>query len=143
MIYNEELYQLEDQIDELSQAIGESDLMKRYLSDWHRMNQSPEVSTIMVDFLKAKQAFEQIEAYGNHAPDFKEKRRELRKTKRVIDTNEEVAQFKFSETSLQNMLDYMCLDIAQTISDTIKVDAGNPFFEFAKRGCGGSCHVIK
>jgi hypothetical protein len=39
------------------------------------------------------------------------------------------------------MLDYITFDIAKSISDDIKIDAGNPFFEFAKRGCGGSCHV--
>jgi cell fate (sporulation/competence/biofilm development) regulator YlbF (YheA/YmcA/DUF963 family) len=105
------------------------------------MNKSDEVAKLKKDFKEVKEAFEKIEPYGKYAPDFKEKRRAVRKVKRELDTNELVSNFKFNETSLQNMLDYITFDIAKSISDDIKIDAGNPFFEFAKRGCGGSCHV--
>lgn len=47
-----------------------------------------------------------------------------------------------AETDLQELLDEIGLTIAQTISDEIKVDAGNPFFETGGHsGCGGSCHA--
>lgn len=141
MIYNEALYDLEDCVDLVTEEILKTNLVCDYFNHYTNMTREKEVDIIVTDFLRTKKEFTEIEEYGQYAPDFKEKRRALRKAKRAVDTNELIAEFKYSETSLQNMLDYMCLDIAQTISETIKVDAGNPFFEFAKRGCGGNCHV--
>ncbi|HCM88327.1 MULTISPECIES: YlbF family regulator [Vagococcus] len=141
MIYNEDFFEIENLVNELSDELLSSQLVSEYVSVYLEMDQNKEVDTILVDFLKAKEAFELIEPYGKYAPDFKEKRRNVRQHKRILDTNELVSNFKFKETSLQNMLDYVTFDIAKSISEDIKIDAGNPFFEFAKRGCGGSCHV--
>ncbi|MDT2816034.1 YlbF family regulator [Vagococcus carniphilus] len=141
MIYNEEVIEIEDLVEELAKELISSELVSGYVTSYVEMDQNQEVSSIVNKFLEKKAAFEKIESYGKYAPDFKEKRRDVRKAKRLVDTNELVADFKYSETSLQNMLDYVTFDLANTISKDIKVDAGNPFFEFAKRGCGGSCHV--
>ncbi|MFW7432593.1 YlbF family regulator [Vagococcus carniphilus] len=141
MIYNEEVIEIEDLVEELAKELISSELVSGYVTSYVEMDQNQEVSSIVNEFLEKKEAFEKIESYGKYAPDFKEKRRDVRKAKRLVDTNELVAGFKYSETSLQNMLDYVTFDLANTISKDIKVDAGNPFFEFAKRGCGGSCHV--
>ncbi|MDT2840138.1 YlbF family regulator [Vagococcus carniphilus] len=141
MIYNEEVIEIEDLVEELAKELISSELVSGYVTSYVEMDQNQEVSSIVNKFLEKKAAFEKIESYGKYAPDFKEKRRDVRKAKRLVDTNELVADFKYSETSLQNMLDYVTFDLTNTISKDIKVDAGNPFFEFAKRGCGGSCHV--
>lgn len=141
MIFNETVFEVESILTELSNSINESQLVADYISSYHVMNKGDEVAKLKKEFKEVKEAFEKIEPYGKYAPDFKEKRRAVRKVKRELDTNELVSNFKFNETSLQNMLDYITFDIAKSISDDIKIDAGNPFFEFAKRGCGGSCHV--
>lgn len=141
MIFNETVFEVESILTELSNSINESQLVADYISSYHVMNKSDEVAKLKKEFKEVKEAFEKIEPYSKYAPDFKEKRRAVRKVKRELDTNELVSNFKFNETSLQNMLDYITFDIAKSISDDIKIDAGNPFFEFAKRGCGGSCHV--
>lgn len=141
MIFNETVFEVESILTELSNSINESQLVADYISSYHVMNKSDEVAKLKKEFKEVKEAFEKIEPYGKYAPDFKEKRRAVRKVKRELDTNELVSNFKFNETSLQNMLDYITFDTAKSISDDIKIDAGNPFFEFAKRGCGGSCHV--
>ena len=143
MIYNDELFDLEDKVNQLAKDVLNSQTVIDYLHAYQAIDKSSEVSDLVSDFLTKKEAFEKIEPYGKYAPDFKETRRALRKSKRALDTNELVATFKISETTVQNVLDYISLDIAQTISDTIKVDAGNPFFEFAKKGRGGTCHVNK
>lgn len=143
MIYNDELFDLEDKVNQLARDVLNSQTVIDYLHAYQAIEKSSEVSDLVSDFLTKKEAFEKIEPYGKYAPDFKETRRALRKSKRALDTNELVATFKINETTVQNVLDYISLDIAQTISDTIKVDAGNPFFEFAKKGCGGTCHVNK
>lgn len=141
MIYNESVFEIENLVTDLSKKINESQLVASYVESYFEMKGDTEVDQIKADFIKAKEDFEKVEAYGKYAPDFKEKRRAVRKVKRVLDTNELVSEFKYNETSLQNMLDYVTFDIATSISEEIKIDAGNPFFEFAKRGCGGSCHV--
>ena len=141
MIFNEEVLDVESVVHELSNSINQSNLVADYISSYRVMSNCDDVTQIKKDFKEVKDAFERVEPYGKYAPDFKEKRRAVRKVKRTLDTNELVSEFKFNETSLQNMLDYITFDIAKSISDDIKIDAGNPFFEFAKRGCGGSCHV--
>lgn len=141
MIYNESVFEIENLVTDLSKKINKSQLVASYVESYFEMKGDTEVDQIKADFMKAKEDFEKVEAYGKYAPDFKEKRRAVRKVKRVLDTNELVSEFKYNETSLQNMLDYVTFDIATSISEEIKIDAGNPFFEFAKRGCGGSCHV--
>ena len=98
------------------------------------------MQAIRQDFLRKKEAFEQIAAYGSYAPDHREKQRALRKAKRVLDVHPAVAEFRFSETELQGILDEMGIKIAHCISDEIKVDTGNPFFE-TRSSCGGKCHV--
>ncbi|MEG0285712.1 MULTISPECIES: YlbF family regulator [Vagococcus] len=141
MIYNDEVLAIENSVSDLSKKINQSHLVDAYLTSFEAMAIDSEVTKIRDDFLSAKEKFERVEPYGKYAPDFKETRRAVRKAKRQLDTNELVSEFKYNETSLQNMLDYLTFDIAKSISDDIKIDAGNPFFEFAKRGCGGNCHV--
>lgn len=143
MIYNDELFDLEDKAAQVAEDVLSSQFVADYLLSYNRVETSKEVSALLSDFLVKKEAFERIEPYGKYAPDFKETRRALRKSKRALDVNDLVAEFKANETTVQNVLDYIGLDIAQTISKTIKVDAGNPFFEFAQKGCGGTCHVNK
>ncbi|MGO3733307.1 MAG: YlbF family regulator [Vagococcus sp.] len=141
LIFNEDIFKIEDLVLTLSNELLSSKLVDEYLNHYSQLDSSEDVEKLIKEFNQAKEQFEKIEQYGHYAPDFKEKRRALRKVKRKLDTHEDVAAFKFAETSLQNVLDYLSLDISKTISDDVKVDAGNPFFEFAKKGCGGSCHV--
>lgn len=141
MIYNQEVFEIENLVFDLSEKLIDSQLVNSYVASYFEMDKSQEVEILKRDFVKAKEDFEKIEAYGSYAPDFKEKRRAVRKMKRQLDTNKLVGDFKYNETSFQNMLDYLTFDIANSVSEGMKVDAGNPFFEFAKQGCGGSCHV--
>lgn len=142
MIVSEKLFEIEDQTEKLVQAILTSESIETYKINRQKMHASADVLEKQKQFLNAKDSFERIEAYGNHAPDFRTKQRALRQAKRALDMNEEVAEFRFSETSVQTILDLVGMAVAKTISDDIKVDAGNPFFEKGKHsGCGGSCHA--
>lgn len=142
MIVTEKLFEIEDQTEALISAILASDSVKEYKENRKKMYASTEVRGLQKEFNHAREAFERVEAYGIHAPDFREKQRAVRKVKRVLDMNEEVAAFRFAETAVQTLLDTVGLEIAQMISEDIKVDAGNPFFEKGKHsGCGGSCHA--
>jgi cell fate (sporulation/competence/biofilm development) regulator YlbF (YheA/YmcA/DUF963 family) len=141
MIVTEELFKIEDQTERLIQAILESEEMATYQANRDRMYRSQEVKEKQKAFLDAKEAFERIEAYGSHAPDFRTKQRTLRQAKRALDMSEEVAEFRVSETAVQTILDLIGSAVAKNISEDIKVDAGNPFFEKGNHGCGGSCHA--
>lgn len=142
MIINEELFQLEDQCQIIVDQIWTSSLMQEYLKNKKQMACCPEVAALKKQFLEKKAAFEKIADYGKYAPGFREKQREVRKAKRELDMNEKVAEFRVSETKLQEVLDQIVQQIAQEFSEEVKVDAGNPFFETKKHsGCGGSCHA--
>ncbi|MGX7262818.1 YlbF family regulator [Enterococcus crotali] len=142
MIVTEKLFEIEDQTEKLVQAILASDSIVSYKINRQSMYNSKDVQEKQKTFLDAKDSFERIEAYGNHAPDFRTKQRAVRQAKRALDVSEEVAEFRFSETEVQTILDLVGMAVAKTISDDIKVDAGNPFFEKGKHsGCGGSCHA--
>lgn len=141
MIINDQLFELEDQCDRLTAAIAESVSFQEYVEKKATVYQENHVSELIQDFINKKSSFEKIEAYGIHAPDYREKNRELRQAKRKLDLNPEVAEFRIAETNLQELLDSICLSIAETISESIKVDAGNPFFEKGNAGCRGNCHA--
>ncbi|MEI5995474.1 YlbF family regulator [Candidatus Enterococcus mansonii] len=142
MIVTEKLFEIEDQTEKLVQAILMSETIESYKTNRQAMYHSGDVREKQKAFLDAKDSFERIEAYGNHAPDFRTKQRAVRQAKRALDMSEEVAEFRFSETAVQTILDLIGMAVAQTISEDIKVDAGNPFFEKGKHsGCGGSCHA--
>lgn len=141
MIVTEQLFEIEDQASILVETILTGDTFKTYKENRRKMYASREVLKKQSDFLSAKEDFEKIEAYGNHAPDFRNKQRAVRQAKRVLDMTEEVAEFRFSETAVQTVLDSIGLSIAENISGDIKVEVGNPFFEKGNHGCGGNCHA--
>lgn len=142
MIVTEKFFEIEDQTERLVQAILTSESIESYKINRQLMYGSTDVQENQKAFLDAKDSFERIEAYGKHAPDFRAKQRAVRQAKRALDMSEEVAEFRFSETAVQTILDLVGMEVAKTISDEIKVDAGNPFFEKGNHSaCGGSCHA--
>lgn len=142
MIVNESLFDIEDQTEQLIQTVLLSKNVKQYRNNKEGMKESEVVQEALSGFLGAKADFERIESYGSHAPDFRTKQRAVRKAKRQLDMCEEVAEFRVSETEVQDILDTISSAIAKTISEDIKVDAGNPFFTKGNNhGCGGSCHA--
>ncbi|HGM5080126.1 TPA: YlbF family regulator [Enterococcus faecium] len=144
VIVNEELFQLEDQCLQVAEMIKKSKTMASYLEHKQSMEESAKVCQLKEAFLSKKEAFENVAAYGEYAPDYREKKRAVRKAKRQLDMDEHVAAFRYSETQLQSLLDQIVQVLAEDVSNEIKVDAGSPFFETKKHfGCGGNCHAIR
>ncbi|MFB8625236.1 YlbF family regulator [Enterococcus casseliflavus] len=138
MIYDEAFFEIEDQIDSLVTAIKASETCRNYQIAKQTMHQDPVAQELMRTFLEKKLDFERIEAYGAYAPDFKEKKRAMRTAKRQLDLNEQVSEYRWSETQLQRLLDELTVAISTCFSPTVKVDAGSPFFQ-SKSSCGGNC----
>lgn len=139
MIYNDQLFAIEDQIYVMIEKILMSDTFLDYCKNKEVLYRDKKVNELIADFNKEKTAFEKIAPYGEYAPAFKEQQRAVRISKRKMDLHPLVAEFRFSETCLQSLLDQICITLAEGISADIKVDTGNPFFE-RKTGCGGHCH---
>lgn len=141
MIFTEEVFEIEDCVQELCDKIMASSVANDHLNYRYLIANTPATQQKEQSFIKAREAYERVEAYGKFAPDYTEKRRKLRQEKRQLDMDEHVSAFRISERELQEVLDRISYDIAQKVSVNIKIDAGNPFFEFATKGCGGSCSV--
>lgn len=142
MIINEELIMLDDKVDQLITDIVHSDTYHSYIKAQKAVNQDEVLRQCILDFQNKKQHFEDIERFGSFLPEFKESRRELQRSKRKMDMQPNMIDFRQSETALQGVLDEVCLSLTSVISENIKVDAGNPFFiRQNHHSCGGSCHV--
>ncbi len=143
MIYTQEITALEDAISALTDSIAQSKTALDYQNQFIAMEQDRQAVEARENFLKIKQQFAAIEDFEKYAPGFKEKQRELRVAKRKLDLTDTVADFRYSETLLQNTLDQIAYEIADAVSSNIKVSGGNPFFEKGKHSCGGNCHGLE
>lgn len=140
MIYNDQLFTIENQVDQLYEALKKSRTFQNYLQKKREMYEDKQVQNLRADFIAKKEAFEMIANYGKYAPDRSEKQHAVRKAKRALDLHPKVAEFRYAETELQSILDLIGSVIAYTFSEKVKIDAGNPFFE-SKTNRGGNCHV--
>ncbi|WP_071131046.1 YlbF family regulator [Enterococcus timonensis] len=128
MIYTSETAVLEDLAEQLVEVIWQSELGQNYLECAEILENDSQAQKLKLEFLEAKENFQQISEYGKFTPGFKEAQRTARQKKRQLDMWPTVAEFKAAETALQEELDVIAQQIAATISPTIKVDYGNPFF---------------
>ncbi len=131
---------IEDQVDQLCDVLKKSKTFQNYLQQKRTMYEDGQVQKLRKDFITKREAFEAIAAYGKYAPDRRKKQLAVREAKRALDLHPKVAEFHYAETKLQTVLDVIGSTIALAISEEIKVDAGNPFFE-SKTSRGGHCHV--
>ncbi|GFK24410.1 YlbF family regulator [Tetragenococcus halophilus] len=138
MIYNEQLFAIENQMDNLYEVLIKSATFQNYLKQKSLMYEDKKVRELRADFIAKKEDFETVAAYGKYAPDYREKQLALRKAKRALDLHPKVAEFRLAETDLQSVLDTIGSKVASTVSEGVKVDAGTPFFE-NNLGKGGNC----
>lgn len=141
MIYDEKLLKVDDKVDQLLAAIRNSEVFQTYQQAKATLTEDPAVAAAQQDFLKARDAFEAIASYGAYASGYREKQIAVYQKKRKLDLLPTVTAFRQAETDLQEMLDQIGGSIAHSISESVKVDAGNPFFEEDQSGCRGNCHA--
>ncbi|GBD65617.1 MAG: YlbF family regulator [Tetragenococcus halophilus] len=138
MIYDEQLFAIEDQMDDLCEVLVKSATFQNYLRQKGLMYEDKNIRVLRDDFIAKKEDFETVAAYGKYAPDYRKKQLALRKAKRTLDLHPKVAEFRLAETDLQSVLDTIGSKVASTVSEGVKVDAGTPFFE-NNLGKGGNC----
>lgn len=80
--------------------------------------------------------------FGRYHPDYKTIMMETRQRKRAYEMLPVVMDYKSKEVELQNLIDEVISKIALAVSDNVKIETGNPFFQTTAHGCasGGSCN---
>jgi cell fate (sporulation/competence/biofilm development) regulator YlbF (YheA/YmcA/DUF963 family) len=138
MLATTERILLQDQAEELAEMILQSDIVEKYQISIYKLRANKESRRKINAFVKIKDRYEEVQRFGKYHPDYKEVMGQIRDTKREMDLDDFVAEFKRAETDLQNLLDEVSVLIGKSVSIHVKVPTGNPFFD-SSSGCSGGC----
>ncbi|MCU5745688.1 YlbF family regulator [Staphylococcus sp. SQ8-PEA] len=130
-----------DQIEALTDMILESRIYHEFKVAEQKLNHDAEAHLLYQAFLKAKDQYDDVQRFGKYHPDYQQIMLETRKRKRAYEMVPCVIDYKKKETELQSLIDQIIATIAYSVSEHVKIEAGNPFFQYDKGGCasGGSC----
>ncbi|PPA72163.1 YlbF family regulator [Jeotgalibacillus proteolyticus] len=138
MLATIERIELLDACDELTQMIMESEATIHYLTIYKKLKSSKESMGKINRFVKLKELYEEVQRFGRYHPDYTRVMKEIRETKRDMDMDLNVAQFRIAENQLQSMLDEVSQIIGYSVSENVKIPTGNGFFDSGS-GCSGGC----
>lgn len=133
-----------DKADELSQLILQSEVMNDYHLACHALENDHEAQSLIQAFSDIKEHYEDVQRFGHYHPDYREIMKNVRSTKRKMDMNQFVAEYKMAERNLQRFLDEISESIAHSVSDKVMVpkdDLALTAGGCSTGGCGtgGSC----
>jgi cell fate (sporulation/competence/biofilm development) regulator YlbF (YheA/YmcA/DUF963 family) len=131
-----------EEAEQLVSMILQSDIAEHYRQCLYNVKHNAETQRKVHEFVDMKNRYEEVQRFGKYHPDYKEVMGKIRLVKRDLDMDEVVAEFKKAENDLQGMLDEVSVIIGRSVSESVKVPTGNPFFESScSGGCGsgGSC----
>lgn len=142
-----ESIEIMEMAESLSKMIVNSDIADHYRQCLYKMRTDLETQQKISRFVKLKEQYEEVQRFGRYHPDYKTIMKNVRLAKREVDLDENVANFKIAENALQQLLDEISMMIGHSVSESVKVVTGSPFFETMKNagGCstGGSCGCSK
>lgn len=129
--------------EEIVHMVKHSDLYERYVYTKEEVTKDEEAQQLIYDFVKMKDAYEQVQRFGKYHPDFETVSTETRKLKRKLDLHETISQYKQAEEELNRFFVQLSSEIANVVSPYIKVPTGNPYFDQlpscgcqSGKGCG-------
>ncbi|PFH89522.1 YlbF family regulator [Bacillus sp. AFS088145] len=126
--------------EELASMIVQSDVADQYRTSYIALNNDKTAQEIISRFMKTKDLYEDVQRFGKYHPDYKEIRKKMSEVKKELQLNDTIAAFKQAEDQVQLLLDETSYLIAQAVSPSVKVPAGNPFFVNTGGGCStGGC----
>lgn len=137
-----ERVELLEEAEQFVSMILESDVAEHYRQCLYRVKNNAETQRKVKEFVDMKNRYEEVQRFGKYHPDYKEVMGQIRVVKRDLDMDEVIAQFKKAENDLQGLLDEVSVIIGRSVSESVKVPTGNPFFASScSGGCGsgGSC----
>jgi cell fate (sporulation/competence/biofilm development) regulator YlbF (YheA/YmcA/DUF963 family) len=109
----EKTYELVDEIKQTNQYIRLLELDQKIKSD-------PDLVILIQSFNEIKLKYEEVSQYGKYHPDLKRVKLELSKKKEEVFTNDIIKEYKQLEKDLQNRLDTISKEIANSVSSKIK-----------------------
>ncbi|MFF2876732.1 YlbF family regulator [Gottfriedia sp. NPDC057991] len=126
--------------EELASMIVQSDVADQYRTSYIALINDKTAQEIISRFTKTKDLYEDVQRFGKYHPDYKEIRKKMSEVKRELQLNDTIAAFKQAEDQVQLLLDETSYLMAQAVSPSVKVPAGNPFFVNTGGGCStGGC----
>ncbi|WP_147531892.1 YlbF family regulator [Bacillus marasmi] len=139
-LYNTTLekIQLLDKTDQLAAMILQSEVAEHYRQCFYNMQNNHESQRKIKEFLNLKDQYEEVQRFGKYHPNYKPVKSKIREVKREMDLDPYVAAYKVAENDLQALLDEISVIIGHSVSKSIKVPTGNPYFDTLS-GCGGGC----
>lgn len=138
MLATIERIELLDTADELTEMIMQSDIAIDYLNKYHELKSSNEAMDKIHRFVKLKELYEEVQRFGRYHPDYSRVMKEIRETKREMDMDVKVAQFRVAENNLQSLLDEVSKLVGYAVSQNVKIPTGNAFFDSGS-SCSGGC----
>lgn len=138
----EETLSILDEIENLSDMIVQSDVYQTYQYAKDNLENDDEAHLLYQAFLKSKDQYDDVMRFGKYHPDYKRIIMETRQRKRAYEMLPVVMEYKTKEVALQDLIDEVLTKIAFAVSENVKIEAGNPFFQTGHNGCatGGSCN---
>lgn len=138
----EETLSILDEIENLSDMIVQSEVYQNYQYAKENLENDEEAHLLYQAFLKSKDQYDDVMRFGKYHPDYKRIMMETRQRKRAYEMLPVVMEYKTKEVALQNLIDEVLTKIAFAVSENVKIEAGNPFFQTGHNGCatGGSCN---
>ena len=127
-----------DEVDQLNDLILNSDVHRQLVDATEAVYSNPSLVQKITEFNKTKDLYEDVQRFGKYHPDYTQIMKLIRTQKRELDMDETISALKVAENEFQDLLDEIGIIIGKTISEAVKVQVSNPFFQ-TDTGCGGSC----
>ncbi|MDN3954101.1 YlbF family regulator [Sporolactobacillus laevolacticus] len=125
-----------DDADELASMVIHSELYAAYIASKQNAERDEQTQHLIGRFLKVREKYDEVQRFGRYHPDYKPVIKEMMESKRELDTNPLIADYKQNEKALSDLLGELSLILARSVSKSIKVPTGDPFFD---RSCGTGC----
>ena len=143
MLATLERIELLESADHLAKMVLDSEIAEQYRKCLYKLKNDQESQRKIRRFASLKELYEEVQRFGKYHPDYKRIMSQIRESKREMDLDPFVADFKIAENDLQQLLDEISVLVAGAVSSHIKVPTGNPFFDQSSHGggcgSGGSC----
>jgi len=130
-------FELMDYASDLGQAVLQSETYIAYIEAKKELRADAVAQERIRQFNQMKVQYEEVQRFGKYHPDYDRVSSDIRIIKREVDLTTTVVTFKKAEKELESLLNEICEVIARSVSATIKVPTGNPFFD--NMSCSGGC----
>ncbi|MCQ6279778.1 YlbF family regulator [Bacillus sp. EB600] len=138
MLATSERVVLVEHAEKLAKMILKSDVAEQYRICLYKLKNNEESQRKINHFVSLKELYEEVQRFGKYHPDHKRVMIQIRESKREMDLDSCVAEFRVAENNLQSLLDEVSVQLGGAVSKHIKVPTGNPFFDTGS-SCGGGC----